>query len=419
MLLKYFEIIAITEFGTNTFMATNQRTITLFLKRRNNADAFNIEEAVKKLFTNLLDVTINGIEKPLQKYITHVWKDISLADYKTLLQKIPNENIQKHELYQEYYNKIKANDIKVKWAKILDLEQKKLLYFIIAFKQKVVLIKTGEKNKEKAFLGYGFSNRRRSEGIHPIETNKTIDDCTQLYDATTFENPNKASTYIYNAFKGNFNLEIEDNLKENVSYQNLVDMLTFNYADFEKKISLSPNVDNKITSKWSQEIFSNILIKVNNSTTKITSSNISEKGKHPVITQEKENFISGYTDQIKGLIKDVPLIIFGDHSCVFKYIDFDFFRGADGTVLLKTNDDFKLKYVFYFLKYIGIDLIRNKNKYERHLKYLKYIKITKPPKDIQNKIITEINSLKIKSETIVNNNLEKEIKNIMLKYLLH
>ncbi|GAL82708.1 type I restriction-modification system DNA-methyltransferase subunit M [Algibacter lectus] len=234
IILKYFDVLAITEMGSNTFMATGTNTVTLFLKRRNNADAFNIEEAVKKLFTNLQDVTINGIENPLQKYIAHVWDNISFDDYKTLLQKSPNDNIKNHEIYQEYYKKVKAKNEQEKWTNILALEQEKLFYFILTLKQKLVLIKTGEKNKEKAFLGYEFSNRRGSEGIHAIQRSKTIDDCTQLYDANTFENPERASTYIYNAFKGNFDLEINVKLKNNITYQNLVDMLTFDRVDFEK-----------------------------------------------------------------------------------------------------------------------------------------------------------------------------------------
>jgi type I restriction enzyme M protein len=250
IILKYFDILAIAELGSNTFMATGTNTVTLFLRRRNNADAFNIEEAVKKCFANQQDHTINGIEKPIAKYVSHVWGTVSFDDYKTLLQKIPNDKIQQHELYQEYTRKIKAKNEQELWNSILTLEQEKLLYFIIAYPQKLVLIKTGEKDAEKRFLGYEFSNRRGSEGIHPIQRSKTIDDCTQLYDASEWENPEKASTYIYKAFKGEFDTEIPENLQQNISYQNLIDMLNFDRVDFEKNISLSAKKKVKIESKW-------------------------------------------------------------------------------------------------------------------------------------------------------------------------
>ncbi|TAG31095.1 MAG: restriction endonuclease subunit S [Sphingobacteriia bacterium] len=250
ILLKHFEILGIAELGSNTFMATGTNTVTLFLRRRNNADAYNVEEAIKKCFVSLQDVTINGIEKPLKKYVAHVWDSISFDDYKTLLQKSPNKNIEQHEIYNEYIKKIKAKNEQELWTNILAIEQDKLLYFILAYPQKLVLVKTGEKDAEKRFLGYEFSNRRGSEGIHPIQRSKTIDDCTQLYDVDSFTNPEKASYYIYKAFLGVYNLELPENLLHNLSYHNLVDMFTFDRVDFEKTISLSAKKKIKIESKW-------------------------------------------------------------------------------------------------------------------------------------------------------------------------
>jgi type I restriction enzyme M protein len=389
IILKYFDVLAIAELGSNTFMATGTNTVTLFLKRRNNADAFNIEEAIKKVFAGQKDVTINGIEKPLQKYISHVWDTITVDDYKTLLQKLPNEKVQQHEIYKEYIKKIKAKNDQELWNNILALEQDKLLYFIIAYPQKLVLIKTGEKDVEKRFLGYEFSNRRGSEGIHPIQRSKTIDECTQLYDADSFVNPEKASTYIYKAFNGEFDLEIAENLQPNISYQNLVDMLTFDRVDFEKGISLSAKKKVKIESKWEQIFINNALVQPKGNSTKIAKSEILKNGKYPVITQEREELISGFSNE-ENVITDTPIILFGDHSCTFKYIDFHFFRGADGTVLLKPIKELNAKYFYFFLNYIGITLIHNKEKYERHFKYLSEIKIPLPPKDIQEIIVSEI-----------------------------
>ena len=113
-----------------------------------------------------------------------------------------------------------------------------------------MLVKTGEKNEEKRFLGYEFSNRRGSEGIHAIQRSKSIDECTQLYDADSFTNPEKASFYIYKAFLGEYDLELPENLQQNLSYHNFVDMFTFDRVDFEKNISLSVKKKVRIESKW-------------------------------------------------------------------------------------------------------------------------------------------------------------------------
>ena len=239
IILQYFDIVGITELGSNTFMATGTNTVTLFLRRRNNYESANIKIAVEKFFTTFQDVTLNGIEKPVVKYINHVWEGISFDDYISLLKKEPNKAITEHEIYKEYQKKLKSKNDKEFFNLLLDKELDKLYYFIIAYKQKVVLIKSGEKDAEKRFLGYEFSNRRGSEGIHPIQRGKNIEDCTQLFDAEIFDNPEKASTYIYKAFAGDYDFPIDEVMQNNVSRQDLVDMMTFDRVEFEKNISLS------------------------------------------------------------------------------------------------------------------------------------------------------------------------------------
>jgi len=257
IILKYFEIIAIVKLSSNTFMATGTNTVVLFLRRRNNADWLNIKASVDKFTNNLQDITINGIEKPVSKYIAHTWEEITFEDYITLIQKLPNNKVKQLAIYQEYSKKIKAKTEQEFLNKIIELEQEKLLYFILAYPQKIVLVKTGAKKAEKQFLGYAFSNRRGSEGIHPIQRGKTIDQCTSLFDSNSFENPKKASTYIYKAFQGNLNTEIHESLQKNISRIDFIDMMTFDRVDFEKTISLS--VKNKIKSKWNIVKLGNIL----------------------------------------------------------------------------------------------------------------------------------------------------------------
>ena len=239
IILQYFDIVGITELGSNTFMATGTNTVTLFLRRRNNYESKNLKIAVDKFFTDFQDVNLNGIEKPVTKYVNHVWENISFEDYISLLKKEPNKTVIEHEIYKEYQKKLKAKNEKEFWNLLLEKETDKLYYFIIAYPQKVVLVKSGEKDAEKRFLGYEFSNRRGSEGIHPIQRGKNIEDCTQLFDAEIFDNPEKASTYIYKAFAGDYDFPIDEVMKKHVDRIGLVDMLTFDRAEFEKNINLN------------------------------------------------------------------------------------------------------------------------------------------------------------------------------------
>ena len=252
IILQYFDIVAIAELGGNTFMATNTNTVVMFLRRRDNYFAINTKVAVDTYFRTLNDVTINGIETPALKYVAYVWEGLNYADYVTLLQKSPNDKVKAHEVYIEYRKKLSSkSDVKI-LEEILSIEAEKLLYFILAYPQKVVIVKSGEKDVEKRFLGYEFSNRRGNEGIHAIQRGKNIDECTHLFDAHRYDNPEKASTYIYKAFKGDITSPIAEAMQSHVSRVSLIDMLTFERDSFEKNISLTAKKKVLIDSKYNQ-----------------------------------------------------------------------------------------------------------------------------------------------------------------------
>ncbi|MBU4190370.1 MAG: restriction endonuclease subunit S, partial [Candidatus Thermoplasmatota archaeon] len=94
-------------------------------------------------------------------------------------------------------------------------------------------------------------------------------------------------------------------------------------------------------------------------------SSYKSKGKYPIVDQGKE-LIAAYTDEeSKVYKKSIPLIIFGDHTRIFKYIDFPFVTGADGTKLLKANEElFENKFLYFALGRLNIP---NRG-YNRHFK---------------------------------------------------
>lgn len=406
LILQYFEIIGITELGSNTFMATGTNTVVLFLRRRDNYFIQNLNIKVERAVADIKDVTINGIEKPLSKYVSHVWEGVSFSDYKTLLKQSPNKKIEQHEIYKEYTKKIKAKNEQDKWKSILALEKDKILYFILALPQKLVLIKTGEKNKEKQFLGYEFSNRRGSEGIHPIQRSKTIDDCTRLYDTETFENPEKASTYIYKAFNGEFDLELPESLQTNISYRNLVDLLTFDRVDFEKNISLSAK--KKVKSRWH-------LVRLGDYTTILSGGTPSKgnieywkDGDIPWLKSEvcKEGFVYNSSEFItaKGLEKSSAKYVEKDSTLIALV---GATKGRTAFLKLKSTTNQNIagiktlssdllldKYIFEILKMLYSYIISNLSQYDMlNLNMLKEFKIPLPPKNIQEKIVSEIEIL--------------------------
>ncbi len=129
--------------------------------------------------------------------------------------------------------------------------------------------------------------------------------------------------------------------------------------------------------------FDEVFVDETKNGTKLKSDEYHLKGKNLIIDQSQKD-IAGYTDLDKGLYTDVPVIIFGDHTRVVKYVDKPFFLGADGVKVLKSKlDKVNYKYLYYVLKNAKIP----DTGYNRHYKWLKEIEIPYPTLDVQEKIV--------------------------------
>ena len=108
---------------------------------------------------------------------------------------------------------------------------------------------------------------------------------------------------------------------------------------------------------------------------KVLARDYKPSGSYPIIDQG-QNLIAGWTDDDSVLIStDLPIVIFGDHTRVFKYIDFPFVRGADGTQLLKPKAGIEPLFFYYACRAINIP----SRGYNRHFKALKEKDIPIPP----------------------------------------
>ena len=98
-------------------------------------------------------------------------------------------------------------------------------------------------------------------------------------------------------------------------------------------------------------------------------------GRYPVVDQG-EGLIAGYTDDASLVYtKELPLILFGDHTRHFKYLDFPFATGADGTKLFRARSDkLEPKYFYYALRALDLP----SRGYNRHFKYLREQTILAP-----------------------------------------
>lgn len=136
------------------------------------------------------------------------------------------------------------------------------------------------------------------------------------------------------------------------------------------------------------------LCKTVNAKVKIKSLDYIKNGKYPIIDQGK-NFIGGYTNENEIFPLD-EYVIFGDHTCIVKYVDFAFAQGADGVkVLLADKDIIIPKYLFHCMSNIHME-----SDYSRHWSKMKKKLIPVPPLEIQNEIVFILDNLcKIKELT--------------------
>ena len=108
---------------------------------------------------------------------------------------------------------------------------------------------------------------------------------------------------------------------------------------------------------------------------KVLARDYKPSGSYPIIDQG-QNLIAGWTDDDSVLIStDLPIVIFGDHTRVFKYIDFPFVKGADGTQLLKPKVGIEPLFFYYACRAINLP----SRGYNRHFKALKEKEIPIPP----------------------------------------
>jgi len=120
-----------------------------------------------------------------------------------------------------------------------------------------------------------------------------------------------------------------------------------------------------------------------NAPVKLKKENYKPIGEYPIIDQGHK-FIIAYSDDKNALIKKDLYVIFGDHTELFKFVDFGFIQGADGIKILKTKQNvLNTKYFYYAVSNYYIQT----GKYTRHFAFLRNTLIPIPPLEVQEEIV--------------------------------
>lgn len=136
----------------------------------------------------------------------------------------------------------------------------------------------------------------------------------------------------------------------------------------------------RVPQDWTEHEFEDVFRRLRLKTYQIPTSHYEATGKWPIVDQGKRP-IAGYTSRDNPCDQH-PFIVFGDHTCEVKFVDFQCFLGADGTQPLTTTAVCDLKFGFQILGQIRLPALG----YSRHFKELQETVFALPPLPEQGKI---------------------------------
>lgn len=448
ILLRAFEIRAVVEFGSNTFMATGTNTVTLFLKRRDDRIAENAVYVAQDFIIHN-KTRENDFADNAQVFDAYARTlGVTLADYKTLTAKDENDEIKQTEWFADYRrwfdnlteikNLQKSGEFKKQskteqaaqlkrdfYKRVLAKERDKFEFFYLVYGQKTLIVRAPKDGKEeKAFLGYDYSSRRGAEGIN-LYADQSGKHQTALYDDADLDNPEKlnylvrqavlAENYDYKLENFAASLPIPASLPENTVFANLSDCLDFSSNEFDKQISISP----KLTFESKHKLFrlEEVCSKITDGShlppsdigsgnyLMLSTKNINE-GKidfnNPRYISKEEFEKEDKRTNIKK--DDVLLSIVGSigRSAVVKD-EFSFTLQRSVAVLKPNNELLNADFLKHALDTESVQTqlnyyARGKTQQGIYLGDLNKIKIPLPPLDVQKKIVGEIDVVEREEE---------------------
>ena len=473
ILLKNFDVVGICCFDKKTFGQTSTRTITLFLRRKDLEPDFakHLDNRIESWFTgNTSDDTYYKDSDKINSYIERM--GYKKEDYRKFLNGELTESFMESEMVKDYLKALnikkqtsnansiglnsrakKVRDEAQKFIKsrsykdltpagklqeelrftlrfIREIEKEKLNYFLLAASnpQPVLLVQSPtDKDQEKRFLGYEWSNRKGDEGIHYLNTGKLKKASSDDEDADDdtirqIKGVNGISTPLFNPMdindvskinslvRANFNkenLELNEGISKFVSMGNLVDMMDFSRVIFTKEI--------KTSFLTKQIFFDDEKFEMKALATIAT---FIQRGKNPVYGEEgiqviksgqarggiefdfsKVYFATNYDSEDKRILKKGDILInstgVGTAGRVTLF-DLNGKYAVDNHItILRTKNGVDNLYVFYTLAYgIGFKNIEamaagTSGQIELSVSTIQNIKIPLPPIDIQKKIVEE------------------------------
>ncbi|MCH9758873.1 MAG: restriction endonuclease subunit S [Proteobacteria bacterium] len=442
IILKYFDIVALVELGSGTFGKTGTKTVVLFLRRKDKKPepAEHYQNRVDDYFSGDAEQDQGEYQDShlIQKYCEH--NKLAFEEYKKLFDITPEtiENINellKAEIFSEYGKDFK-NSTEIKNLKksnnfkkmnpqeqaleinkrlinyLHNIEKDKLFYFILAYEnpQKVLIVKSPSNSElQKKFLGYEWSNAKGSEGIKYNGGSTVNDIITPLFNPENLQDKSKINYLIEQNFLGKSpdNLSKFGDWQNLISYSNVTDILDFSRGKFNKTFSLSSKKNTTIESKWELVKLGEIAKLYQPKT--ITSEEIKETGPYKVFGA---NGVIGYYNEYNHEDAEIAITCRGATCGTINMTEPKSWITGNAMVVQPEKNILK-KYLFEILNYIDLlHVITGSAQPQITRENLSPVIIPVPPKEVQEKIVTECKVIgkasKQAKQTI--DNAEKEIE---------
>ena len=119
---------------------------------------------------------------------------------------------------------------------------------------------------------------------------------------------------------------------------------------------------------WDERPFEGVLARVGSKACQIEAGEYQRFGRYPVVDQGQQTVVA-FSDRSDRLLR-CPLgglIVFGDHTCIVKFVAFDFIVGADGTQVLRAQHGQCAQFHAFQLQLKGVE----STGYNRHFKALR------------------------------------------------
>ena len=290
LLLEKFEIRAVAEMGGETFIATNTKTVILFLRRRR--DAFMIDRAriaddcfyPHRTRGDLPDYIDN--KKLLDKYARR--RDLSPVLYRDIIGGNPSAAAKETSLFKNAQRGFESSSVAKKFKEsaaylnmkeaerkrewecrfreyLLEMEREKFYFFMLCLNddgggaaekpdcydsQLVAAARSGDdKDQQRHFLGYESSDRRGKEGLKHFEEQAKGG---LMYDPSDDDNLERVSAHLLRRMWNEPLAAVPPALKEHVKVVRLTDCIDFEADNFDLAINLRAADDKaeEIKSQW-------------------------------------------------------------------------------------------------------------------------------------------------------------------------